>query len=172
MPAGDEPPATLREVLAHVRADGGMVWPVLVKASPHMMAKADPMDLSTLAIIPASGPPLTLPEELGSSECLVLRPRRPSRTQPMRLTIGRARDCDMVVPDASVSKLHATVIVDTYEEKYSIRDEGSRNGTRVDGVLAKAGKMVPIGTLARISFGTATFIFADRATLKQLSRLA
>jgi len=78
----------------------------------------------------------------------------------------------MVVPDASVSKLHATVIVDTYEEKYSIRDEGSRNGTRVDGVLAKAGKMVPIGTLARISFGTATFIFADGATLKQLSRLA
>jgi|SRR5688572_16381378 len=172
MASGDGPLATLREVLATVRKDRGMVAPVLIKASPHMVGRAHTMDLSTLAIVPAGGAPVALPEELGSCECLVLRPRRPTRARPLKLTVGRSRDCDLVVPDASVSKLHATMIVDTDDEKYSVRDEGSRNGTRVEGVLAVADQTMPIGTLARVSFGNATFIFADGATLKQLSKLA
>jgi hypothetical protein len=47
------------------------------------------------------------------------------------LRIGRNRDCDIVIPDPTVSKAHATLIING--NAYSIRDENSSNGTFVNG---------------------------------------
>ncbi|MFP5450562.1 MAG: FHA domain-containing protein, partial [Thermoleophilia bacterium] len=46
-------------------------------------------------------------------------------------TLGRSRDCDIVVPDANVSRVHAEVRHIGMD--YYIVDMGSTNGTEVNG---------------------------------------
>src|SRR5262245_2828920 len=53
------------------------------------------------------------------------------------LTIGRAEDCDIVVNEHSVSRVHATL---HFGESIVIEDAGSSNGTRVSGVDLRAGQ--------------------------------
>lgn len=65
------------------------------------------------------------------------RPRAPAlalpRTQHARMSVGRAPNCDCVVPDDCVSRRHAQL----WREgaRWFVRDLGSRNGTRVNGTL-------------------------------------
>ena len=47
------------------------------------------------------------------------------------MTLGRAKDCDIVLPERQVSRYHARVERDA--NGYVVRDLGSRNGTAVNG---------------------------------------
>jgi FHA domain/Domain of unknown function (DUF1707) len=71
------------------------------------------------------------------------------------VTLGRARDCDCVLADPSVSRRHAELRREG--ERWLLRDLGSRNGTRVNGVrlLDEA----EVGPGDRVSFGDARFQF-------------
>ena len=64
------------------------------------------------------------------------RPRVPSLALPtrkgVRLTVGRAPTCDCVVPEDCVSRRHAQLWRE--DARWFLRDLGSRNGTRVNGV--------------------------------------
>jgi FHA domain/Domain of unknown function (DUF1707) len=61
------------------------------------------------------------------------RPRLPVIALPMgRVTIGRAPDCDCVISEPTVSRHHAELWRDG--ERWLVRDLGSRNGTRVNGI--------------------------------------
>jgi hypothetical protein len=64
------------------------------------------------------------------------RPRLPSLALPTtdgaHLTIGRAPSCDCVLPEDLVSRRHAALSRDG--ERWVLRDLGSTNGTRVNGV--------------------------------------
>ena len=64
------------------------------------------------------------------------RPRVPSLALPAgtatRMIVGRAPNCDCVVPEDCVSRKHAQLWCDG--ERWYVRDLGSRNGTRVNGV--------------------------------------
>jgi hypothetical protein len=64
------------------------------------------------------------------------RPRVPSLALPggtaTRMIVGRAPNCDCVVPEDCVSRKHAQLWRDG--EHWFVRDLGSRNGTRVNGV--------------------------------------
>ncbi|MAG37457.1 MAG: hypothetical protein CL878_14575 [Dehalococcoidia bacterium] len=51
--------------------------------------------------------------------------------QTPRTTIGRAADCEVIVDDRRVSRLHAIITRDG--ERYLVRDAGSLNGTFVNG---------------------------------------
>jgi pSer/pThr/pTyr-binding forkhead associated (FHA) protein len=48
-------------------------------------------------------------------------------------TIGRTEDRDICIPDPTVSSLHATLVRES-EGDYVLHDNGSTNGTRVNGV--------------------------------------
>jgi hypothetical protein len=157
---------TLRDVLARVRAEGGVGSPVLVKLGE---TRNGSLDRPTLVLPPEAVD--KLPEELGDCECVLLRSARRSRSQPLRLTVGRGRDCDIVIADASVSKLHATVTVDSYGDAVAVRDERSRNGTLIDGARVAAGEERGLGTLSRVSFGTASYLFVDASTLRKLAQI-
>ncbi len=61
--------------------------------------------------------------------------------------IGSAPNADVVVSDATVSKLHADV--DAREDGIWIRDLGSRNGTYIEGILVRDGA-VPEGGGVRV----------------------
>jgi pSer/pThr/pTyr-binding forkhead associated (FHA) protein len=48
-------------------------------------------------------------------------------------TIGRTEACDICIPDPTISGHHCTLLA-TEDGNYAVRDEGSTNGTRVNGV--------------------------------------
>jgi pSer/pThr/pTyr-binding forkhead associated (FHA) protein len=57
--------------------------------------------------------------------------RLPDTTQRIELSIGRARDCDFVIDEPTVSRHHA--VLRRTPEGWAICDIGSTNGTRVNG---------------------------------------
>jgi FHA domain/Domain of unknown function (DUF1707) len=82
------------------------------------------------------------------------RPHVPMLALPERkVTLGRSRDCDCVLAEPSVSRRHAELRRDG--GRWLLRDLGSRNGTRVNGVrlLDEA----EVGPGDRVSFGDARF---------------
>jgi FHA domain-containing protein/uncharacterized protein DUF1707 len=84
------------------------------------------------------------------------RPRVPVLALPEAdgsVTLGRSRECDCVLAEPSVSRRHAELRRD--EGRWVLRDLGSRNGTRVNGIrlLGEA----EVGPGDRVSFGDARF---------------
>ena len=65
------------------------------------------------------------------------------------ITIGRAIECDCVVSEPTVSRRHACLL--RQEGRWVLRDLGSRNGTRVNGVRVTEEVEVRAGD--RVSFG-------------------
>jgi hypothetical protein len=85
------------------------------------------------------------------------RPRVPALALPetagRRVVLGRARDCDCVVAEPSVSRRHAELRRDG--DRWLLRDLGSMNGTRVNGVRLVEETEVAPGD--RVSFGDARY---------------
>jgi hypothetical protein len=69
------------------------------------------------------------------------------------VTLGRSRDCDCVLADPSVSRRHAELRREG--GRWLLRDLGSRNGIRVNGVRLLGEAEVCPGD--RVSFGDARF---------------
>jgi pSer/pThr/pTyr-binding forkhead associated (FHA) protein len=56
---------------------------------------------------------------------------QPNRVARKVTTLGRSRDCDIVVPDPNVSRVHAEIRHEGLE--YTLVDLGSTNGVEVNG---------------------------------------
>jgi hypothetical protein len=85
------------------------------------------------------------------------RPRLPSlalpSTEGVRLTVGRAPSCDCVLPEECVSRRHAELRRDG--GRWFLRDLGSSNGTRVNGMRVVEDTEVRPGD--RLSLGGAAY---------------
>lgn len=85
------------------------------------------------------------------------------------VSVGRTQNCDVWIPDESVSKLHALI-----REKgaaFQIVDSGSRNRTLVDGVLAPQrgeGEAAAIQPLSEVRFGNVETVFFPAAAFRKL----
>lgn len=98
--------------------------------------------LSAANLAPPGGPATTQvrllddidpPGESTASLSLVAFPvRRTGRSAGHLITLGRASNNDVAIPDVSVSRFHAFLKV-TAEERWHIQDAGSTNGTTVNG---------------------------------------
>jgi DNA-binding response OmpR family regulator len=64
------------------------------------------------------------------------------------MTIGRDRDCDIVLASRFVSRLHARL--EPRGERFAIIDAGSKNGVFVNGRLLKAAHLLEPGDEMRI----------------------
>lgn len=88
------------------------------------------------------------------------RPRLPVMALPARaeapVTLGRSRQCDCVVSEPSVSRRHAELR--RADERWLLRDLGSRNGTRVNGLRVLEETEVRPGD--RVSLGEARYRLA------------
>src|SRR5215212_10311212 len=71
-------------------------------------------------------------------------------------TLGRSRECDVVVDDANVSRKHAEIRPGPHG--WTIADLGSTNGTRVNGRDVRAGAH-PLGPGDHLELGTAAATF-------------
>jgi hypothetical protein len=71
-----------------------------------------------------------------------------------RFTIGRDPDCDLVIPDITVSRQHAGL--DRAHAGWLLTDFGSTNGTRLNGWRVR--EPVPVSPGDQVSFGAITFV--------------
>jgi FHA domain/Domain of unknown function (DUF1707) len=71
-----------------------------------------------------------------------------------RFTIGRDPDCDLVIPDITVSRQHAGL--DRGHAGWLLIDLGSTNGTRLNGWRVR--EPVPVSPGDQVSFGAVTFV--------------
>jgi FHA domain/Domain of unknown function (DUF1707) len=90
------------------------------------------------------------------------RPRAPGlalpRAEGVRLMVGRAPNCDCVLPEDCVSRRHAQLWREG--ERWFLRDLGSRNGTRVNGMRVIESVEVRPGD--RLSLGGAAYRLRSR----------
>jgi FHA domain len=75
------------------------------------------------------------------------------------VTLGRGASNDVVVDDATLSRVHLVFVKDAFE-RWTVCDPGSRNGTKVDGAPAGKGA-VPLRPGAHIEAGAVRLTFYD-----------
>jgi DNA-binding CsgD family transcriptional regulator len=73
-----------------------------------------------------------------------------------RSVLGRSSDCDLIIPEITVSRRHAEVSV--RKGRVTIRDLGSRNGTYVDGERIRDCRT--LDPLQRIRLGSVSFVLS------------
>jgi pSer/pThr/pTyr-binding forkhead associated (FHA) protein len=74
-----------------------------------------------------------------------------------RISIGRSRDCDIVIEDNLASRYHA--LVQKIKNAYFICDMESTNGVRVNGETIEPGSYVRLHSTDRITIGRTEFHF-------------
>jgi len=75
------------------------------------------------------------------------------------IEIGSTLDCDLTLHDSTVSRRHCRIEVTA--EGYRLVDQGSRNGTRVDGCAVEAVRLRP-GAVVQLGATRLRFGLADR----------
>ena len=75
-----------------------------------------------------------------------------------RLSVGRTKENDLTIADITVSKIHASLILNA-ENNLLVADTGSTNGTFVNGERISYGKAVVIGENDKVSFGSVDVLF-------------
>ena len=92
---------------------------------------------------------------------IVRQRRRQDRAWPLQrgeTLIGRGRDVDLALPNVSVSRKHARVVVD---RGVVLEDLGTHNGTRVNG---RRIERVELATGDRVQIGPFELVYLDDAT--------
>lgn len=70
-----------------------------------------------------------------------------------RLSVGRTKENDLSIDDASVSKIHAALVLSS-ERQLMVADTGSTNGTFINGQRIAYGKAIPLRDGDKLKFGT------------------
>jgi signal transduction histidine kinase len=83
--------------------------------------------------------------------------------------LGRASNNEVQVKDYSISRIHLKIIREG--AKYLIEDQGSRNGTWVDGDLLEPGKELEVREGAPIVVGNTLISLGDKAPLDNMLTL-
>jgi hypothetical protein len=90
--------------------------------------------------------------------------KEPGRVYEVRkesLSIGRSRESDIFLEDLAVSRLHASII-SLGNNNYALRDEGSANGTKVNGEPINKYQPYPLKEGDKIQLGQTVLVFAKR----------
>lgn len=81
-----------------------------------------------------------------------------------RLSIGRNQSNNLTIDDISVSKIHASLVVDA-EGNLSVADTGSTNGTFLNGERIAYGKAVRLEKGDKVAFGDVEVVFDHVETI-------
>jgi len=98
----------------------------------------------------------------------------PGRVYEVRkdsLSIGRSRESDIFLEDLAVSRLHAS-IVNTGSGNYGLKDEGSANGTKINGQLVPKNQIYPLQEGDKIQLGQTVLVFGSGEVYKTVLRNA
>jgi pSer/pThr/pTyr-binding forkhead associated (FHA) protein len=90
--------------------------------------------------------------------------KEPGRIYEVRkesLSIGRSRESDIFLEDLAVSRLHAS-IVNQGNGNFALRDEGSANGTKVNGQPVNKYQPCPLQEGDKVQLGQTVLVFGRR----------
>jgi hypothetical protein len=151
------PPAARRASAASTGRAGSAVGARSPAAAPAP-AYAEPEEVGNTMIFSNSQRTRDAVEQTGGrrrSKALLLVAGRRLLLAPRGATIGRSRDCDIVLEDSSISRRHAELR--PAGEGWVIEDLGSTNGVRVNGNTAHGPQEVRTGD--RIEIGSTEMLF-------------
>jgi pSer/pThr/pTyr-binding forkhead associated (FHA) protein len=77
-----------------------------------------------------------------------------------RVSLGRARNNDIVLVDTSISKLHGHIAV-AKDGTMTFTDAGSRNGTQVNGTKIASGETATVASGDKLTFGAVETLLLD-----------
>jgi pSer/pThr/pTyr-binding forkhead associated (FHA) protein len=86
-----------------------------------------------------------------------------SRRGGADVRLGRDAGCDLVIDDATLSRVHLVFARDA-GGRWTVADAGSRNGTKLDGLPLRA-VPAPLAPGARLEAGAVRLTFLDGAGL-------
>lgn len=78
-------------------------------------------------------------------------------------TIGRGAECDLVIPDRQVSRIHARIT--HTPQGYFLEDLGSKNGTHVNGVAVKGRVPLQDGDIIQVALAMKLVFVGTEATI-------
>jgi hypothetical protein len=90
--------------------------------------------------------------------------KEPGRVYEIRkneLSIGRSRESDIFLEDLAVSRLHAKIL-NMGNGVYALKDEGSANGTKVNGQIVNKYQNYPLQEGDKIQLGQTVLVFSKR----------
>jgi len=76
-----------------------------------------------------------------------------------KVVIGRHEDCDLILADTMISKVHAEIVEE--DGKFSVRDKGSSNGTFLNGAMVADARLA---SGDRIRIGKTEIVFLSGET--------
>ena len=94
--------------------------------------------------------------------------KAPGNPYPDRVSVGRARNCDIVMRDPSISKLHAHFRLSG--PKLELVDIDSQNGTRVNGRALAPHQPAQVSNGDTVLFGSVACKIVDASALYDLLR--
>jgi hypothetical protein len=128
-----------------VEADVGFATQVVDPITLKRSTVRRPQNIEVLSIVKAAGNPY-----------------------PDRVSVGRARNCDIVMRDPSISKLHAHFRIG--EVKVELVDIDSQNGTRINGRALAPHQPAQVANGDTVLFGSVACKLVDAAALYDLLR--
>jgi hypothetical protein len=101
-----------------------------------------------------------------------IRKRAGANAFALMVTLGRARNNDIVIDDGSVSKFHATFTKNP-DGRWALTDK-STNGTRLDGVKLTKDKAAPLGSgsVITIAHSVEVVFYPAEAAFDHFQRVA
>ena len=123
------------------------------------LASDDKLKRTTLTELPADDDPSE--EPLGGIEPVTKSSRNPYSD---RISIGRSKTNDVILPSPHVSKLHAHFLT-APDGSLELRDAGSANGTFKNGTRLRPDERVPLRSGDKLRFGWMETQFLDAAGL-------
>lgn len=161
---------TLRDLLVEIRNGFAIFSPVLIRVHADVLD----FDETTVERTVTTSTELDWSEEYtreyASEQFTFVGSNSLQGGLDQSVSIGRSRSCDVRVENESVSKTHASIVFDRGSGGYLVMDEGSRNGTCLNGEPLEAHVRASLWSGAYLSFGDAVFVFIDPPTLRKLSR--
>jgi DNA-binding response OmpR family regulator len=79
------------------------------------------------------------------------------------ITIGRGAECDIVITDRQISRVHARL--SRREDGFEVEDLGSKNGTHVNGAPLKGPHLLQDGDLIQVAFVAKLAFVGSEATM-------
>jgi len=138
---------------------------------PFLIRHGDPdqmerISFQTQVAAPKSAADLERTALWASGAIVVPVLKRPENPYPDRISVGRAQNCDVVVRDGTVSKLHGHFTAVGPSEAQLV-DRGSHNGTTLNGTPVKSDP-VRVVSGDKIVFGDVVVQFVDARRLWDL----
>ncbi len=164
--------ATLKDLLMEIRDGRALFSPVLISVHPDAMYVDETTTERTITSNIEVDWAEEYTREYADEEYIVVGSNSLQQALDTPVTIGRSRKCDVRVDNESVSKAHASIALDRGSGAYFVIDQGSRNGTFLNGEKISPRRRTSLWSGAYLSFGDAVYVFIDPPTLRKLARLA